>query len=431
MKFKFKLKNPEASKPTSIQLRCFKNGKRFIYSLGNDRLINPKEWNFENERPYDEKSNVAVRIDNVISKIEKYDALKEIQGEPWDFNELRSALDKLSDVKGVKAADIKNEFENEFEPFFSRYIDDMKAGVRLTESEKLYHKDSIKAYNAAFGLLKKYKKERKIKHLLFRHFDKNLYKDLGAFMDSKNYTLNYFGNVIKSLKRILKVAYDEGYHNNTSYLQYKKVSEPVDHIALTQDEVQIIYKYDLTDKKHLELSRDIFCLQCVTGLRVSDVLRIKPEYIKNDGADRYIEMRTKKKPHTFVSIPVGDIAGEILERYNFEIPKTYDQKINDQIKEVAKLAGITDNEEIEKSKGRKSIIANKKRYELISTHTGRRTALTNMRRAKMSLDAIQKISGHSTIKMLERYLKIDSSESARIVASNKFFKSNSHLKRVN
>jgi hypothetical protein len=64
-----------------------------------------------------------------------------------------------------------------------------------------------------------------------------------------------------------------------------------------------------------------------------------------------------------------------------------------------------------------------KLWELISTHTGRRTALTNMARAEISLYDIMKISGHATIRQLQDYLKIDTEETANKLLDHPFYKS--------
>ena len=62
-----------------------------------------------------------------------------------------------------------------------------------------------------------------------------------------------------------------------------------------------------------------------------------------------------------------------------------------------------------------------KLWELISTHTGRRTALTNMARQGIDLNDIRNISGHSSLLQLQTYLKIGNEETAKKLLVHPFF----------
>lgn len=97
-------------------------------------------------------------------------------------------------------------------------------------------------------------------------------------------------------------------------------------------------------------------------------------------------------------------------------------KINEYIKEIGRLAKIDDQIEIKQTKGgtEKTIVCRK--YELICTHTARRTGATLMYLAGMDIYDIMKITGHSTPAMLKRYIKADELEVAeKIVRKYDYF----------
>lgn len=90
------------------------------------------------------------------------------------------------------------------------------------------------------------------------------------------------------------------------------------------------------------------------------------------------------------------------------------QRMNRQLKEICKLAGINDVHMLDG-------IARKK-YELVSTHTARRSFATNAYRAGIPSISIMKITGHSTERSFMKYIKISQEENARLMLKNPFFK---------
>lgn len=427
MNYKFYLRD-KTKVETSIFLKSQIKGKLFKYSLGSDLLIEPKEWNFEKQRSKVKNSRINARIHNVITECERYFAQKERQGEEISFDELREVLNKLSDVKESSLKKSKN---LEFEDYLTDFIKRMQTGeIQTPKGGRKYTQISIKAYKRLSTLMNEYKVFANRKHIKFSDFNKGFPKKYATFMNSRSYSTNYKGSMMKCLKRVLGEALKEGLTDNDSFRHYKKDSEEVDKIALTESEVQRLFEYE--PENELEgLYRDVFLIQCYTALRLSDAKRIRPEHIKTDEATgiKFIELRTHKGK-ILVSIPLRHEVITILERYNYSIPKVLDQKLNYAIKEVAKKVGITEKEEVQETKGGLKTIKYVPRYERISSHTGRRTAATNMYRNGINPLEIIKITGHASITTLMKYLKIGHKEVGRVVASNPFFSPKVKLKAV-
>ena len=101
---------------------------------------------------------------------------------------------------------------------------------------------------------------------------------------------------------------------------------------------------------------------------------------------------------------------KILEKYNFQLPHLEDQVINRYIKEIAEHAGLTELVEIKETKGGTPKMVKYPKYELIHTHTARRTGATLMYLSGMDIYDIMKITGHSSPAMLKKYIKADQLE---------------------
>lgn len=111
-----------------------------------------------------------------------------------------------------------------------------------------------------------------------------------------------------------------------------------------------------------------------------------------------------------MSIPCSSDLKTILEKYDYQIPYQIEQVFNRNLKTLGKKAGLEQLVEIENTKGGKSTIEKIPKYELIHSHTARRTGATLMYLAGMDIYDIMKITGHSTPVMLKKYIKADQLE---------------------
>ncbi len=89
------------------------------------------------------------------------------------------------------------------------------------------------------------------------------------------------------------------------------------------------------------------------------------------------------------------------------MPHLEDQVINRYLKEICKDAGIDDMVEIEVTNGGTPKKVWKPKYELVHTHTARRTGATLMYLSGMDIYDIMKITGHTSPAMLRKYIKAE------------------------
>lgn len=112
----------------------------------------------------------------------------------------------------------------------------------------------------------------------------------------------------------------------------------------------------------------------------------------------------------------------MLDRNGGRVPALSQQKLNDAIKEVCKLAGIDSIVEITKSRGRRRITERLPKWQLVHSHTARKTGATLLRLSGASMREIMLIGGWSNEQTLELYLRMTKEENAKLMRENPFFK---------
>jgi len=112
----------------------------------------------------------------------------------------------------------------------------------------------------------------------------------------------------------------------------------------------------------------------------------------------------------------------ILEKYNYKLPKTFEQKVNERIKDVGELVKINEMVTMEKIRGGMKIKSEIPKFELIKTHTARRSGATNMYLAGISTLDIMKITGHKTEREFLNYIRVSKEETAEILANHEYFR---------
>ena len=172
-------------------------------------------------------------------------------------------------------------------------------------------------------------------------------------------------------------------------------------IALSKDDIKQLSGVDLSNNSRLERVRDIFLLGCYTGMRYSDFKRIKASNV----SDNLITIREVKDKSKTLQIPITDRVREILEKYNMELPVISEQKFRDYLKEVFKIAGFTKLSTKSKKIGKQVYEEEVPMYELISTHTARRSFITIMLNSGVPDKAIMKITGHKSINNFQVYYR--------------------------
>ena len=290
------------------------------------------------------------------------------------------------------------------------------AEVYLEDSKKRKTEGTIKGYRTTLNQLKKYEIYSKVK-LDWQNIDMTFYYDfLDYYTGIQGLTNNGFGKVIKIIKVILNEATEKGYNSNRTYQhkKFKTIKEEVNNIYLSDDEIQKLINLDLKNNSSLERVRDLFIFGCYTGLRFSDFSQVKSEHI----VDNKLRIKTIKTDE-WVTIPLLNEVKDIMEKYKESpnsLPKScVNQTMNRYLKELGELAKIEDKVLKIRNKGKERVEETFYKWQLICTHTARRSFATNMFKRGVPTRVIMKITGHRTEKAFSSYIKISQEENADLM----------------
>lgn len=305
--------------------------------------------------------------------------------------------DKIADAINVSVkAKTEKGAGSQFLPFFLKW-----AGEETTKHK--YNRYKKYTYNLLVEYFGK-------KQPSFEDINYAFCEDFIEWMSAKDLCANTRGSHIKFVKAAMNEAYKNKLHTNEDFRSFRKEMEQVDAVYLTTDEVNRVAELPLCGSH--KIARDLFIIGCHTGMRFSDYSRLTI----NDISEGVIHLITQKCK-TPVDIPVHPRVKRILESYGGAIPKITGQRFNMYIKDVCKEAGL--NESVLVRKSGKHVRCEK--WELVSSHTARRTGLTNMYKAGIPTYRCMMISGHKTEQVFMTYLRITQKENAAYLKDNPFF----------
>lgn len=275
-------------------------------------------------------------------------------------------------------------------------------GRKLTARTLFYYRDTrnkVIAFLASIGR----------KDIPLAKVDGEFYTSFVAYLQSFNFTNNTIGGVVKYLKVFLN-ALDNGRKQLVDIGKLRVMREDVDNIYLNEEELQLIHDAELPP--HLDRVRDCFLLLAWTGCRYSDLQQIDKSNIKGE----VLSFR-QHKTNNRVAIPIHPVVREIFEKYNYELPNEIsNQKFNDYLKDVARLSGITSTETKTRTEGGKLTTTRSEKWQLVTSHTGRRSFATNMYKRGLPSIMIMSITGHKTESAFLKYIKVRQEEHAEMMA---------------
>lgn len=148
---------------------------------------------------------------------------------------------------------------------------------------------------------------------------------------------------------------------------------------LTEDEVKMIEEAEMPNGS-LARVRDLFILSCYSGMAFSDLMDFNPEKLEKEGDYTYLVGKRVKTGQEYIVLVLPKVK-EILEKYDYKLPRYSNQQFNHRLKKVAEEAGI--NKEI-------------------SSHWGRHTAAMMFLNRGIRMETVAKALGHSSIKITEQ-----------------------------
>lgn len=232
----------------------------------------------------------------------------------------------------------------------------------------------------------------------------------------KRFLASTVAKFLSLLLTCLKHAQDEGYQVNLAIEDISIRKEATDAVYLTREELNTLNNMKLN--KEASAVRDRFLLGCYTAQRYSDYSRLT----KDDIVDGIIHVK-QVKTGVVVKVPAAPVIYDILKRNGGEFPKLSSQQaFNTCIKRICRRAGMNSTVLIERTRGSNVEKKRYKKYQLVSSHTARRTGATLLYLTGEKVFRIMLITGHRTEAAFFLYIRIGREENAKELMSNPFFK---------
>lgn len=380
---------------TNIYIR-FINGRTFDIKAKTGYFINADLWDKKTGYPRTglkdavkkEKCNsIQTDLNALKSKIEK------AYNDAPNKNELNTQWLKDFINPPQKATEVSNKLI----PFID-YYNDIKA--------KDIKSGTLKRNKATRNLIYKFQTESK-SIFLIKDIDNNFTLKFEQYCLSKKYSINYIARAVTYLKTICFNAKlnDIEISSKVDLIKTTK-AEKVEKIYLTIDEL-IIIENETFDTDSLNNAKDWLLISCETGQRVSDFMKFTKDMIRHENKKALIEF-TQVKTNKKMTVPLSKRVISILKKRggNFPYPIS-DQKYNEYIKDVCKIAEIN-----QKIKGSKAFTKDKitrkengvfEKWELVTSHIGRRSFATNYY-GKIPTALLIGATGHSTESMFLEYI---------------------------
>jgi integrase len=388
--------------PTTIFIRL-RDGRQTDVTTSTGYSINPEFW-----------SNAKGKTKQMAANQDKLNLSKSI-------NDLENyILSSLNRDKGTSVTINKSWLSHEIDIFKNPSLD--SEIVLLSDAIKNYQEKlkfrmnpktgkvtsplTIKNFNTTLMRLKKFEEFYK-REIHIHEVDLTFHEDYQKFA-AKNLQIatNSYGKDLRQIKTVCLDSRDLGFQisKQLESRKFNAPTEPTNFVTLTENEIETI-KFSKFSEDYLRNAQDWLIIGCWTGCRVNDLMRLtKKNIMMNTKGKKFIRY-TQSKTGKQIDLPIHKHVEEIIERLR-DFPRPIsDVNFNKYIKSVCRKAGLT---EIvfgtrQNPKTHKKESGNFEKWELIKSHTCRRSFATNHFN-KMPNKAIMKVTGHATEGMLLQYI---------------------------
>jgi integrase/recombinase XerD len=401
--FKLLIDKPDEKGLCPIFIRSSLFGEPFKYFSGEKCL--PSHWNSiecKIERGHKGYKEGNQRLEKLKSEIDLI---------IHDFK-LRKIKPSVTMVKNLLApTEINKEelkIDNDFIPLYEEF---------LNWSEENGKKEStITALKSTLNLYRPFNSKGSIGSIKVSNYTSEYHESfIDYLMDSFDYQPNTIGKHTKNLISFFNWCKSE--KKITLSEEHPKLSVTkieVEKIFLTDDELDLISSVELPET--MDKVRDVFLFSCYTGLRYTDLKTLRKENIICFKAVKILSF-TPAKSNSFYKklrkkleialIPEAlSILNKYMDSHEKALPVISNQKMNEYLKEIGKLAGVTDLIEIFTYKNNKPVSEYVKKFTQITCHSARHTFATQSLSRGVPPKVVQEVMGHSDIETTMIYAKL-------------------------
>lgn len=392
----FLYRSSKEKAPLVLRLLFRFNNKDFVFGAKTKLELSKHYWtNLHSlKRPKDiEVANKQREIYNELNNIENHilEAFKEVDPSVLTKEWLQLQIDLY-----YNPIQQHKQIPTDLIRYIDFYIDYRKHEIKPT---------SIKKYNVIKHKLERMQTHRK-RPILIKEVNDSFKNEFVSYQKNNGYAQNTIQRELVFIKTFCKHARFIGLETNPQLDSIKIERAKAEKIYLTFDELEAI-EQKVFENDYLDNARDWLIISCYTGQRVSDFLRFTSDMIRIENGKRLLEF-TQKKTGKLMTVPLHSKVLQILEKRGGDFPRQIsDQRYNDYIKEVCKLTGVKSKiqggKQVETSNGIRKVSGVYPKYELVTSHIGRRSFATNFY-GKIPTTYLIYITGHSSESMFLNYI---------------------------
>lgn len=395
MQLTFHLRKDKANKAGQMPVRMVLtfNGERIRVNMKGIRVLQ-KDWKEREQRvkangkrePYNYHIEYNMQLDELDTKVKKL----------FRYMMLNAIHPSKDYVTNKLSFDSEINLSHEFFPSFHEFIQ---------KGKNVKTDGTLRRYGTALNFYKDFS-EFTGYELTFDEINLDFFEKFRDYAFEEKQTLNnYFSKLISVLKTFMSWSHERGYHDNLLYKKFKAPEQEIEVVYLTMDELMRLYQHEFHNRR-LEHTRDTYCFGCFTGLRYSDLSQLRVSHIHED----YLLMNIKKTKTIAHKIPLNRFAKEILDKYKDTVyeplPIISDVRFNLHLKECCRFAKINEPTSITRFIGKKRLDKTLPKWKLITSHTARKTFVTNSLVLGMKEMVVRNITGHRKEESFRRYVKI-------------------------
>lgn len=401
----------------------------------------------------------------LLDKIKKVVRLDAIKAE-------EELLQREQDAKMAKTKEEKDRLFQVWN-YYEYFLTGIKDGSIRHGDNKRYTNNSISAWSTFGKHLKGFLEYRHTPDITFNDIDRTTATGFITYLESLELMKATISQQTNHFRKLCNIAAEDGMNANAVSLRVWKSHDQKDsdkraEIVLSDLEIDELYNMNLTG--YVEQCRDLWMLGYFSVQRVSDYSNFsKDNFGLNSDGTPVIRLR-QQKTGTELEVPIlDDRVFEICDKYHYRFPNLKRDAINRGIKMACKMLAesvptlnqwevtlltskerekeiwyidatkrvksgeILHGEEFKRYKRLMEYATEhdsgdllykrdyqgrviRQRWELVTCHTTRRSMITSLHKSGLFSDReIMSVSGHSTIKSYEKYMKVKATERATTI----------------
>jgi len=407
----------------------YNKGREFEVTLKTPYSINPEYWDDKNECynaaavKKNAKTTLEKNFNTEISLLNNNLALLKSEISIYLTNNPHANKEEVKDFYNTKyfpekskPKTVKNIIPEVFTDFIEYYI--KEKSKRIEGKQEPITEATRKKLTTIKNRIILFDKKLSIKDI-----NDDFRDDLTQWMQNEKYSASTIIKDLKYIKTVCSFASKKkiDVNNEVLHWEFMRARQTYTPPILSFEELKkiqsTIYPHD-----YLKNAKDWIIIGFYTGARVSDLLNFDSKNIIRGNILKFQQKKIQNQTHDAEEcIYLHPEVLKVLEKREGQFPrKISDVKLNLYIKEVCKIAGLTQKmiggiKDKEQGERGKKIVKEYEKWELITTHIFRRSFVTNFIDL-LGKENIKTQTGHKTDDMVNLYNKTAKLDKALRVA---------------